>query len=149
MLIFRILCLRWILKNLQKILVFGGIIRNIISLLWGQVSNHENTHAHNTYTHRWLKTVGEYGVCLLRGIPRTTQGGLQVRCTLYKYSTSMVTHYINIDCQESVTSPARNLLWRGKSSRQPHTQTVVYSTILIVEAQVLKTLVKLTHSQGV
>ena len=23
-------------------------IRNIISLLWGQVSNHENTHAHNT-----------------------------------------------------------------------------------------------------
>jgi hypothetical protein len=31
---------------------------------------------------RWLKTVSEYGVCLLRGVPCTAEGGLEVRILL-------------------------------------------------------------------
>ena len=85
----------------------------IIALMHGLVVYLRVTHYCSCF-HRWLKTVSEYGVCLLKGVACTTKGGLEVSFILIQQVFPFLLK--NQDHQESVTSPSRNLLWRGKDT---------------------------------
>ena len=63
--------------------------------------------------HRWLKMLGEHGMCLLTGVSCTLEAGFEVRLQL---STPLDRNNVNQlkDHKKDHTILARDLLWRSK-----------------------------------